>query len=413
VIKKIFLGVVLVALVTIFFLYKNEDSSIKVGVLHSLSGTMATSERSVLEATLAAIEQINSEGGVMGKKLIPIVADGESNPSVFAKRVKELISDEGVSVIFGCWTSACRKEVKKVVENYDHLLFYPLQYEGIESSDSIVYLGQLPNQQLKPALFFALKNFGNDFFLVGSDYIYPRITNAYAKDIISLLGGSVVGERYEKLGSRDFDLIAKEIKEKNPKVILNTINGDSNIHFFNALYKQGITSDEIPVISLSITQDDIEHMCEVCDKNSLIGHYASWSYFDSEESKENKKFKSLMESIGIKHPTDPMASAYSGVWLYKQAVEDAQSFDPYFVKKRLPFQSYKGTGSIISLIEGNLNSWKYSSIAKLNDKLEFVKVDGSRSPIKPENYPKTRTIEEWDRVLLEFYTKWQNSWEAP
>jgi len=187
-----------------YLLLKKEEPPVYIGVLHSLSGTMSMSEKGVVKATLAAIEEVNKAGGILGRKLEPIVIDGESTPEVFAKKAAELIEKDKVSAIFGCWTSASRKEVKQVVEKYDHLLVYPVQYEGAEESNSILYLGQLPNQQLKPAVLYAANNIGKEFFLVGSDYIFPRVANIYLRDIISLVGAKVVGERYEKLGAFDF-----------------------------------------------------------------------------------------------------------------------------------------------------------------------------------------------------------------
>jgi len=397
---------------SLFFLEERGEEEIKVGVLHSLTGTMAMSEKRVAEATIATIEEINRKGGILGKKIVPIIKDGASDPKVFAQKAEDLIEKDGVKAIFGCWTSASRKEVKKVVERFHHLLFYPVQYEGVESSDSIVYLGQLPNQQIKPALFFALKNIGTDFYLLGSDYIFPRVANEYLKDLISITGSNLVGERYVKLGEESFEAIVSEIKDKKPDVIFNTINGDSNIHFFKELYKNGITSKEIPVISFSIGENELKEIVLAAKPEAIIGHYASWSYFDTINSPQAQKLRDALKANGIIRPTDPMDAAHSAVWLYKQAVESAGSFDPYLVKKMLPFQSFSSGGGITTITNGNLNSWKNSYIGKINKDLEFDVIDGVNSAIKPENYPSTRTKDEWEEMVNHFYIEWGGNWIA-
>jgi urea transport system substrate-binding protein len=367
----------------------------------------------VVKATLAAIEEINEAGGIMGQKLEPIVADGESNPVKFGQKAAELIEKNRVSAIFGCWTSASRKEVKPVVEKHDSLLLYPVQYEGAEESSSIIYLGQLPNQQLKPAVLYATQHFGNNIFLVGSDYIFPRVANLYVKDIASLVGAKIVGERYEKLDSYDFKEVVLQIKAKKPSVILNTLNGDSNIYFFKELYEQGISSSDIPVISFSIAKEEIASIAAASSPNAVIGHFASWSYFDAIDSKENLKFKELMKKRGIQNPTDPMEAAYVGVWLYKQAVEECGSFEPSKVKKALRLQSFKGPGGVTTVTDGNLNTWKNSRIGRINYTLGFDVIEESKRALKPQNYPEQRTKREWEDVINGFYKEWGNSWVAP
>lgn len=396
-----------------YLLLKKEEQPVYIGVLHSLSGTMSMSEKGVVKATLAAIEEVNKAGGILGRKLEPIVIDGESTPEVFAKKATELIEKDKVSAIFGCWTSASRKEVKQVVEKYDHLLVYPVQYEGAEESNSILYLGQLPNQQLKPAVLYAANNIGKEFFLVGSDYIFPRVANIYLRDIISLVGAKVVGERYEKLGAFDFKEIVSQIKAKKPKVILNTLNGDSNIYFFKELYEQGVGAAQIPVISFSIAKDEVAAIAAASSAKAVSGHFTSWSYFDAIDSSENKKFKELMKKRGIQNPTDPMEAAYAGVWLYKQAVEECRSFEPRLVKKALPLQSFKGPGGITTVMSGNLNVWKNSRIGRINDALGFDIVEESNRPLKPQNYPEQHLKQEWEEKIGGFYKEWNNSWVAP
>jgi urea transport system substrate-binding protein len=238
---------------------------IKVGILHSLTGTMAISEKSVVEATLMAIEEINQRGGVLGRKIKPIVVDGRSDWPTFAKEAERLITQGKVSVVFGCWTSASRKTVKPIFEKHNHLLFYPVQYEGIEQSPNIIYTGAAPNQQIIPAVNWSIENLGKRFFLIGSDYVFPRMANTIIKDYITALGGYVLGEEYILLGSSDVNKIVQKITQARPDVILNTINGDSNVAFFRELRKAGIKPDNIPTMSFSISEAELsilgtEHM---------------------------------------------------------------------------------------------------------------------------------------------------------
>jgi urea transport system substrate-binding protein len=192
----------------------DKTSSIKVGVLHSLSGTMKISEKDVADVTVAAFQEINANGGILGHRIEPIVVDGKSNPEQFGIEAKKLIQEKKVKAIFGCWNSSSRKEVKPVVEKYNHLLFYPVQYEGFETSPNIVYLGQTPNQQIRPAIKYAMDHFGKTFFLVGSDYIFPHAANLYIKDFSSVLKNRVVGEAYLPLGGKNFKEIVQDIKLK-------------------------------------------------------------------------------------------------------------------------------------------------------------------------------------------------------
>jgi len=212
-----------------------EEGPIKVGVLHSLSGTLAISETSVVDATLLAIEEINDKGGILGRPVEPIVVDGASDWQKFAREAERLITEEKVSVIFGCWTSACRKTIKPVIERNHHLLFYPVQYEGLEASPNIIYTGAAPNQQIIPAVKWASDNLGTRFFLVASDYVFPRSANAIIKDQVSILGGEILGEEYIVLGSSDVEKAIEGIVKTQPDVILNTINGDTNVAFFREL----------------------------------------------------------------------------------------------------------------------------------------------------------------------------------
>jgi urea transport system substrate-binding protein len=264
---------VLIALASLWWMSASAEGAIRVGVLHSRTGTMAESEEPVLQAVLLAIDEINAAGGVMGRKLQPVIADGASDPDTFAREARRLIEAEGVEVIFGTWTSASRKSVIPVVQELDSLLIYPVQYEGLESSESVIYLGSSPNQQIFPALAFARENFGNRAFIVGSEYVYPRMAAVIATDAVQLSGGEVVGAEFVPLGSNDFEQVAKKIAKTKPDFILNFVNGDSNKYLFESLVENSVGPERVPLISFSIGESEIARL----NLTEVEGSYASWS----------------------------------------------------------------------------------------------------------------------------------------
>ncbi len=260
---------------------------IRLGVLHSLSGTMAESESPVAEATLLAIEEINHAGGLLGRPVEAVLRDGRSDDAVFAEQAKKLIVDEKVCTVFGCWTSSSRKTVLPIFERHNHLLIYSVQYEGLESSPNIIYLGATPNQQIIPALrwAFAFQN-KRRFFLIGSDYVFPRAANVIIRGALAQLGAEVVGEEYLPLGSFDVKATVAKIVEAKPDVILNTINGNSNIPFFKELRRVGVTPRSINTISFSIGEEELRHL----NVSEMAGDYAAWSYFQSIDTPQNEQF---------------------------------------------------------------------------------------------------------------------------
>jgi len=384
---------------------------IKVGVLHSLSGTMAISEKAVVDATLMAIEEINAKGGVLGRELKPVVVDGQSNWTTFANEAERLITEEKVSIVFGCWTSASRKTVKPVFEKHNHLLFYPVQYEGLEQSPNIVYTGAAPNQQIIPAVKWCFDNRGKKFFLVGSDYVFPRTANAIIKDQVKGLGGEILGEEYILLGSKDVKAAVDKIVAAKPDVILNTINGDSNVEFFKALRTAGITSDKIPTMSFSIAEDELRTM----NPKDLAGDYAAWNYFQTVDTKDNAEFvKRFKAKYGQERVTDdPIEAGYFGVYLWTQAVRKAESPDPPAVRKVLAQQSFDAPEGLVYIEADNQHTWKSVYIGKIRGDGQFDVVWNSGKPIRPVPYPEYRTKEEWNKFLDDLYNGWNKSWANP
>jgi len=306
---------------------ESPGDTIKVGILHSLSGTMAISETTVKEAEMLAIKEINKAGGVLGKQIEPIIEDGASDWPTFAEKAEKLIDRDQVTTIFGCWTSASRKAVKDVFESKDHMLWYPVQYEGQECSKNIFYTGAAPNQQIEPAVDWLLENKGKKFFLVGSDYVFPRTANTIIKEQLKAKGGKTVGEDYLPLGSTEVTPIITKIKQALPDggVIFNSLNGDSNVAFFKQLQGAGLGPDQYPVMSVSIAEEEVQQI----GKEFLVGQYAAWNYFMMVDSPANQKFvEAFKAEYGPDRVTnDPMEAAYIMVYLWKQAVEKAKTAD--------------------------------------------------------------------------------------
>ena len=389
----------------------DEENPIKVGILHSLSGTMAISETPVVDATLLAIDEINSKGGVLGKKIVPVIVDGRSDWPTFALEAEKLIVEEEVSVVFGGWTSASRKTMKPVFEEHNHLLFYPVQYEGLEQSPNIIYTGAAPNQQVIPAIDWALENLGNNFFLVGSDYVFPRSANEIMKGKIAESNGKIVGEEYVLLGDDDFTQVVNLIEKSHPDVILNTINGDSNVAFFHELRTREITPEIIPTISFSIAEDEIRHL----GAEEMQGDYASWNYFQSLDSIKNHEFvDSFKKKFGIHRVTDdPMEAGYIGVYLYAKAVENARTEDPVKVREKLKGLTFDAPGGIVGIDPENQHLTKSVRIGKILSNGQFEIVHSSEEPISPIPYPDYKTKEQWNDFLEKLYNNWDQNWANP
>jgi urea transport system substrate-binding protein len=301
----------------------SSGNTIKVGILHSLSGTMAISEKSVVDSTQLAIAEINNAGGLLGKQIEAIEEDGASDWPTFAEKARKLIEEDQVVVVFGCWTSASRKAVLPVFEETNHMLYYPVQYEGQECSKNIFYTGAAPNQQIEPSVDWLLEEKGKEFYLIGSDYVFPRTANTIIKAQLEAKGGTVVGEDYLPLGSTEVTPIISKIRSALPNggVIYNTMNGDSNVALFKQMQGAGLTPDKYPVMSVSIAEEEVKAI----GTEFLKGHFAAWNYFQTVESPENTKYvEAFKAKFGEDRVTnDPMEAAYISVNIWKQAVEQA------------------------------------------------------------------------------------------
>ncbi len=317
------------------------EDTIKVGVLHSLSGTMAISETTLKDTMLMLIDEQNKKGGLLGKKLEAVVVDPASNWPLFAEKARELISKNKTDVVFGCWTSVSRKSVLPVFEELNSILFYPVQYEGEESSKNVFYTGAAPNQQAIPAVDYLMNDIGiKRWVLAGTDYVYPRTTNKILKAYLIAKG---VKEKdiminYTPFGHSDWQSIVSDIKKfgnaGKKTAVVSTINGDANIPFYKELGNQGISAEDIPVIAFSVGEEELSGL----DTKPLVGHLAAWNYFMSVESDENEEFIDAWKKF-IKNKdrvtNDPMEAHYIGFNMWVKAVEKAGTTDPTAVQKAL------------------------------------------------------------------------------
>ena len=344
----------------------NAQATIKVGVLHSLSGTMAISETVLKDVALMAIEEINAKGGLLGKKLEPIVVDPASNWPLFAEKAKQLISQDKVAVVFGCWTSVSRKSVLPVFEQTNSLLFYPVQYEGEELSKNVFYTGAAPNQQAIPAVEYLMSKDGGSakrWVLLGTDYVYPRTTNKILRAFLKAKGvaDADIIEEYTPFGHADYQTIIAKIKkfaaEGKKTAVVSTINGDSNVPFYKELGNQGLKATDVPVVAFSVGEEELRGV----DTKPLVGHLAAWNYFMSLKNPANAdfvaKWTAYAKAKGIPGhkdrplTNDPMEATYIGIYMWAQAVAQAKSTETDKVIAAMSGQTFKAPGGFVSTMD--------------------------------------------------------------
>jgi urea transport system substrate-binding protein len=360
------------------------QDTVKVGVLQSLTGTMAISEVTVKNATMLAIDQINAAGGVNGKKIEAIVEDGASEPAMFAQKAQKLLEEDKVVTVFGGWTSASRKAMLPVFERFHGLLWYPVQFEGNECSPDIMYSGAQPNQQILPALDWAKQKGYKRYFLLGSDYVFPRTANLILKKHIIHDGLEVADEEYVPLGGTDFSAVINKIQEAKPDIIFNTLNGDSNVSFFKQMAGAGLSSAKLPVMSFSIAEPEAKAM----GPSLVEGSYAAWNYFQTLDDPASKKFvAAYKEQYGADSVVDdPMAHGYLDVYTWAAAVRAAGSFAPDKVRHaavKLPWQDIvMGKTKFAS----NQSLYQTAYVGQLDAAGQFKILWDSGKPIFPQPY---------------------------
>lgn len=387
-----------VGCLSIFAGIANAAETIKVGILHSLSGTMAISETSLKDVALMTIDEINAKGGVLGKKLEPVVVDPASDWPLFAEKTRELLQKHKVAAIFGCWTSVSRKSVLPVVEELNGLLFYPVQYEGEESSYNVFYTGAAPNQQAIPAVEYLMSSDGGGakrFVLLGTDYVYPRTTNKILRAFLKSKGiaEADIMETYTPFGHGDYQTIVANVKKfaaAKPTAVISTINGDSNVPFYKELANQGLKAEDVPVIAFSVGEEELRGI----DAKPLVGHLAAWNYFMSMDTPENKvfikKWKDYVKKNklpgGEKRVTnDPMEATYIGINMWAQAVAQAGTTQIDAVRQAIGMQTFKApSGFDITMDAKNHHLHKPVVIGEIRADGQFDIVWKTKGPIRAQ-----------------------------
>ena len=368
-----------------FSLQSYAAETIKVGIMHSLSGTMAISETPLKDMALMTIAEINAKGGVLGKQLEPVVVDPASNWPLFAEKARQLLSQDKAAVVFGCWTSVSRKSVLPVFEELNGLLFYPVQYEGEEMSPNVFYTGAAPNQQAIPAVEYMMSEDGGSakrFFLLGTDYVYPRTTNKILRAFLHSKGvkDQDIEEVYTPFGYSDYQTIVSNIKKFSAggkTAVISTINGDSNVPFYKELANQGIKATDVPVVAFSVGEEELRGI----DAKPLVGHLAAWNYFESVSNPVNTKFVADYRAYAKAHKlpnadtvvtNDPMEATYVGIHMWAQAVEKAGTTDVDKVRAAMANRSFAApSGFTLTMDATNHHLHKPVMIGEIEDNGQF------------------------------------------
>lgn len=372
--------------------------TIKVGILHSLSGTMAISETPLKDMALMSIDDINAHGGVLGKQLEPVIVDPASNWPLFAEKARQLLTQDNVAVVFGGWTSVSRKSVLPVFEELNGLLFYPVQYEGEEMSPNVFYTGAAPNQQAIPAVEYLLSEEGGAakrFILLGTDYVYPRTTNKILRAFLHTKGieDKDIEEVYTPFGYSDYQTIVGNIKKFSAggkTAVISTINGDSNVPFYKELANQGIKATDVPVIAFSVGEEELRGI----DTKPLVGNLAAWNYFQSVDNPTNKQFvehwKAYAKANKLPNAdsavtNDPMEATWVGMHMWAQAVEKAQSTDVDKVRAAMAGQTYAApSGFTLTMDQTNHHLHKPVMIGEIEADGQFNVVWQTDAPIRAQ-----------------------------
>ncbi|MEQ3540736.1 urea ABC transporter substrate-binding protein [Pseudonocardia tropica] len=361
--------------------------SVKIGFLNSRSGTMAISENTVYNSLAMAADEINAAGGVMGKKLEIVAEDGASEPTIFAEKATKLIQSDCVAAVFGGWTSSSRKAMLPVFESNDALLFYPVQYEGLESSKNIFYTGATTNQQIIPALDYLKEKGAKSLFLVGSDYVFPQTANKIIKAYAAANGIEIKGEEYAPLGHTDFSTITAKVRDADADAVFNTLNGDSNVAFFKEYKNLGLTAATMPVLSVSIAEEEVGGI----GVDNIVGQPVAWNYYQTIDTPVNKKFVAdFTAKYGPdKVTSDPMEAAYTSLYLWKAMVEKAKSFAVPDVQAAAGGVSFDAPEGTVTVNGENHHIAKTALIGKIGPDGLIYTDWTSGKPIEPDPYLKS------------------------
>jgi urea transport system substrate-binding protein len=408
----LFLFLFAASLFLVFFKFPIFDKApIKVGLVYSTTGFRAYKENTVKEATLLAIHEINQQGGLLGRKIEPISRDAKSHWEGTKEGIIDLIKNEKVEVIFGCWTQGNRYTINEIFDKYNHLLIFPFHYEAIFDSPNIIYVGIAPNQQVSTTISYCFDHFGSRFFLIGSDYATPYVINAFIKDQVNAKGGEVVGEMYEPIGRSDYKEIITKIQESKPNVILSSLLGEDSRSFFKGLRQAGILSHDIPTFSFNLSEVTLHAQVNIED---VIGEYATWTYFQSLDNPINHEFiKNFKEFSGLEVVDDTAECGYLGVLLWAKAVEEAQTTEKKALNYAFDNMRLNAPEGLVTLDLEGRHTWKTPRIGKVRPDGQFEIVWQSPNPIRPVRYNIFRSKAEWNALLDNLYKKFKRETPYP
>jgi urea transport system substrate-binding protein len=388
------------------------QAPIMVGLIHSETGPLAISEKSLLDAEILALEEINAKGGIAGRKLKWLQADGRSDPASFASQALRLIETEKVEVIIGGWTAECRKAMLEVVEKKESLLIFPANFEGIERSSHAIYAGGSVNQVVLPAVrwcFDSLK--ARKFFVVGTEEVWSRVASELAKDGIKAAGAELVGESYLPLVGGDAQVLVEAIRAAKPDVVLNALVGDSNVPFYSAFRRAGLMPDKMPVVAFAVAEDELRRF----PPGDVTGHYSAFSYYQGLDRPENVEFVRRFKARYVNENrtiSDTMVSAYDGVMIWAQAADEAGTGDPKIVSTRFDRQSFDAPEGIVTIDPESRIAWRPFVLGKVRADGQFDLAYSIKKPIQPVTFSATRSKSQWRSLLDELKTRWGGRWSS-
>ena len=392
-------------------LIEEARAPIVVGLIHSETGPLAISERSLLDAEILALEEINAKGGVAGRRVKWVKADGRSDPAAFASQALRLIEQDKVDVLIGGWTAECRKALLEVVEKKESLLIFPANFEGIERSAHAIYAGGSASQVVLPAVhwcFDALK--ARKFFVIGTEEVWSRVASELAKDGIKAAGAALAGESYLPLVGGDAQALVEMIRVANPDVVLNLLVGDSNVSFYAALRRAGLTPDKLPVVAFAVAEDELRRF----PPGDMTGHYSAFSYIQGLDRPENLEF---VRKFKAKHGnnrtiSDTMVSAYDGVMIWAQAADEAGTGKPKVVMDRFDRQSLNAPEGIVTIDPDSRIAWRPFCLGKIRADGQFDLAWTISKPIQPVTFVATRSKTQWLSLLDELKGRWGGRWSS-
>jgi urea transport system substrate-binding protein len=389
-----------------------QKSPIRVGILHSRNGPLAKLEAPMAAAEKLAIDALNASGGVLGRPIEAVEADGQSDPQVFAREAERLIREEKVSVIFGCARSDCRKSVKEVVEKTGHLLIYPFAYEGLEQSPNIVYTGGIPNQQIIPAVTWSQDTLGTrSYFLVGSDTVLGHSLHEILRDEIKGLGGKVVGEAFVPFDGSEFSEIANQARQANADMVISSLEGSSNGPFYRVFRTEHQIPARVPILSVVVSEDDLRDL----PAPDMVNDYCVANYFQEIETDANRLIVGSLKERTRRDQTisDGTVTAYGSVRLWAQAVEDAETEETRWVREAILRQSIDAPEGVIAIDRETQHTWRPVFIGKVRRDGLITVESKIQEPLRPVPFPFSRNRQEWEKFSAGLYHEWQGKWIAP